>query len=63
MLKGVFERYDHRMGCLAIRKDDRWWVAYPNGAGEPVKSEYEARTIAMCNNFTATDAEREEWQH
>jgi hypothetical protein len=63
MEKGVFERYDHRMGCLAVRKDDRWWVCYPNGSAKRVKSEEEARTIAMCNNLTASPDEREEWRH
>lgn len=62
MLRGVFERYDHRLGCLAIRHNERWWVAYPNGFGEPVDSEYEARTLAQTNNLTATEEEREEWK-
>lgn len=61
-MKGVFERYDYRMGCLAVRKDEKWWVSYPNGDGQRAASEYEARTIAMCNNLTATDEERQEWR-
>lgn len=61
-MAGVFERYDHRVGCLAVRKDDKWWIAYPNGAGEPAESEYEARTLAQYTNLTATDDERETWK-
>lgn len=58
----MFERYDYRLGCLAVRHDDGWWVVYPSGKAERMKSEYEARTIAMCNNLTATDEERQSWR-
>lgn len=63
-IKGVFERYDLRMGCLAIRKDEHWWISIPNGSGIRCKSEEEARNGAQFINLTATDEERDEWtQH
>lgn len=58
----MFEAYDHKMGCVAVRHDEHWWVVRPNGLGTKVASEYEARTEAQCINLTATDEERESWQ-
>lgn len=61
-IKGVFERYDHRLGCLAVRKDDHWWVCCPNGIGIRCASEEEARNYAQFINLTAADDERETWR-
>ena len=61
-ISGMFERYDHRMGCLAIRKGEHWYIAVPNGQGIRCKSEEEARNDAMFLNLTATDEERLSWR-
>ena len=60
--RGVFERYDYRLGCLAIRKDDSWYVAIPNGCGIRCKSEEEARNEAQFINLTSDDEERQSWR-
>jgi hypothetical protein len=61
-IKRSFERYDWRLGCLAIRKDEHWWVSIPNGDGIRCASEEEARNVAQFINLTATDEEKEEWR-
>ena len=60
--KGLFERYDRKMGCLAVRKDERWWVVLPNGDAIRCKSEEEARNEAQFMNLTASDEERLSWR-
>lgn len=61
-ISGKFERYDYRLGCLAIRKDEHWWVACPNGIGIRCVSEQEARDYAQFLNLTADDDERQSWR-
>lgn len=61
-IKRKFERYDHRMGCLAVRSEDHWWVSCPNGDGIRCASEEEARNYAQFINLTADDDERETWK-
>lgn len=49
-----FEPYNHKMGCVAVQQEGRWWVAHPNGDAEPAKSIDDARAKALFNN-TAGD--------
>lgn len=60
-IKDIFECYDAKFGCLAIRKDERWWIAVPDGSGIRCKSEQESRDGAQFLNLTVTDEEWEEW--
>lgn len=57
----AFERYDYKLGCLAVRKDSAWWISIPNGQGIRCSSEEEARNGAQFINLTADD-ERETWR-
>lgn len=58
-----FERYDHRMGCVACQHDGKWWVVKPNGTAEQVASAVAAQTKAAHYNATATPEEREDWKN
>lgn len=51
-ISGIFERYDSRMGSMAVRVDERWFVSLPNGAGIPCSSREEARNRAEFLNIT-----------
>lgn len=48
-----FEPYHRKLGCLIIQTEDgKWWVAHPNGDGEPATSQVEAREKALYFNAT-----------
>lgn len=60
-VRRAFEPYDSRIGCVACRKEDHWWIAVPNGEGIICPSEQAARDGAQFINLTADDDERATW--
>ena len=61
-----FERYDYRLGCLAVRceRSGWWYVVSPAGyiLSRHGTDEAAARRHADLANAAATDAERQSWR-